>query len=151
MVRSVGLCCDKLLLEELTNTPKASFQDKFQWLSAILATQHQAFGFNYILNSLLYIFLFLCIDIVSIRKKFLPIFSVWRRLCFCFFIISDSQTGRFRVKGTICRAHDLAVVCIYCFSICGNRHTPWKILINVCFQKDSLKSSFLQYTQGITP
>lgn len=93
--RSVGLCCDKLLLEELTNTPKASFQDKFQWLSSILATQHQAFGFNYILNSLLYIFLFLCIGIVSIRKKFLPIFSVWRRLCFCFFIISDLQTGRF--------------------------------------------------------
>ena len=44
--------------------------------------------------------------------------------------------------------YDLAVVCIYCFSVGGNRHTPWKSLIKFCFQKDLLKGSFFTIYTG---
>lgn len=92
----------------------------------------------------------MCIDTVSIRKAFLSDFSLWRRLFFFASALfrthrwADSESREQFAGLTFSPGirYDLAVVFIYCFSIGGNRHTPWKSLINFCFQKDFLKASF---------
>lgn len=148
MVWSVSLCCDKLLLEELTSTVKASFQNKFQWCFSILATQHSAFGLNCTLNPLLFIFSRLCVLMLFLvrnqrHQSFLSRGDILFASSFQTHKWADSESREQWAMLTFSLGFRsrMAVVCIYCFSIGGNRHTTWKMLINVCFQKDSLEVS----------
>lgn len=131
---------------------KALFQDKFQWRSSILATQHSDLDFTaYLTLCSLYIFLFLYTDIVFIRRSLLQIFFCLEEI-FCFFIISNSQIDsesreQFSVF-TLSFRSELAVVCIYCFSVvvtetqCEN--SEWMF-----FSKRFLKNQFLKIYTGL--